>query len=86
MEISLTPEMEQLVQEKVASGMYDSPSHVVGAGLMMLDQEERFPIGNLEEAREKIRIGIAQLRAGQVVTDAELRAKLAERRLRRHRQ
>ena len=83
MDTSLSVKMEALVREKVASGMYDSPFHVISAGLMMLDQEERFPIGNVEEARDKIRIGIAQVEAGHVVTDADLKAKLAKRRSRR---
>ena len=39
--VSLTPELERSVAEKVASGHYSSASEVVRAGLRLLDKEER---------------------------------------------
>jgi antitoxin ParD1/3/4 len=41
MNVSLTPELERSVAEKVASGHYSSASEVVRAGLRLLDKEER---------------------------------------------
>ena len=40
MEITLTPEFEQLVQDQVASGHYPSPTEVVEAGLRLFRQHD----------------------------------------------
>lgn len=39
--VSLTPELEALVDSKVASGRYRSASEVVRAALRLLDERER---------------------------------------------
>lgn len=39
--VSLTPEMENLIDRKVASGLYRSASEVIQAGLRLLDERER---------------------------------------------
>jgi antitoxin ParD1/3/4 len=39
--VSLTPELEALVDQKVASGRYRSASEVVRAALRLLDERER---------------------------------------------
>ena len=39
--VSLTPELEALVDSKVASGRYRSASEVVRAALRLLDEQER---------------------------------------------
>jgi antitoxin ParD1/3/4 len=39
--VSLTPELETLVDSKVASGRYRSASEVVRAALRLLDERER---------------------------------------------
>ena len=39
--VSLTPELEALVDAKVASGRYRSASEVVRAALRLLDERER---------------------------------------------
>jgi antitoxin ParD1/3/4 len=39
--VSLTPELERSVDERVASGRYRSASEVVRAGLRLLEREER---------------------------------------------
>jgi antitoxin ParD1/3/4 len=39
--VSLTPELEDLVDRKVASGRYRSASEVVRAALRLLDERER---------------------------------------------
>ncbi len=40
--VSLTPELEALVDSKVASGRYRSASEVVRAALRLLDERERW--------------------------------------------
>ncbi|MEC4804066.1 MAG: type II toxin-antitoxin system ParD family antitoxin [Jaaginema sp. PMC 1079.18] len=58
MKISLPPEFEQMIQEKIASGHYNSPSEVVQAGLILLQEKDM--MGNLkkETLRREIQKGI----------------------------
>lgn len=41
MNVSLTPELEQFVQEKVSSGLYYSASEVIREGLRLLKEREQ---------------------------------------------
>jgi antitoxin ParD1/3/4 len=41
MNVSLTPELERYVAERVASGRYRSASEVVRAALRLLEKDER---------------------------------------------
>jgi antitoxin ParD1/3/4 len=78
MTISLTPELEKLVEEKVTSGLYPSAGEVVREALQLLqERDERL---RLEELRQKIQIGIEQLDAGRSVTlDEETLASIKRR-------
>ena len=41
--VSLTPELEQFILSRVASGRYQTASEVVRAGLRLLEQSEQHP-------------------------------------------
>lgn len=58
MNISLTAELEQMVQEKVASGMYSSASEVIREGLRLLKERDVLQAMKLQELRTEIRNGI----------------------------
>jgi antitoxin ParD1/3/4 len=58
MNISLTSELEQMVQEKVASGMYSSASEVIREGLRLLKERDMLQAMKLQELRTEIRKGI----------------------------
>jgi antitoxin ParD1/3/4 len=58
MNISLTSELEQMVQEKVASGMYSSASEVIREGLRLLKERDMLQRVKLQELRTEIRKGI----------------------------
>ncbi len=63
MNISLTPELENAVKSKVASGLYNNASEVIREALrqsLIREQEQQWI------AREAA-IGFAQLEAGQTV-------------------
>ena len=62
MTITLTPEMEHLVQSKVQSGLFGSPADVVYEGLLLLDQEE----ARFEELKNELAVGVQQAETGQV--------------------
>jgi antitoxin ParD1/3/4 len=57
MNINLTPQLEELVRTKVASGMYTSASEVVREALRLMDEQDRLRAVKLEQLREDIRQG-----------------------------
>jgi antitoxin ParD1/3/4 len=63
MNVALTPELEELIRRKVASGMYKNAAEVVREGLRRLAEEDEWKAS----ARKKIATGMSQLRAGRVV-------------------
>jgi antitoxin ParD1/3/4 len=65
MNISLTPELEQFINEKVNSGKYPSASEVVQAALRLLEERERLYQEKLTELQAKIDEGIASLERGE---------------------
>lgn len=58
MNISLTPELEKLVQDKVKSGRYHSASEVVREGLRLLEEQDLLRQVKLQKLREEIQKGI----------------------------
>jgi antitoxin ParD1/3/4 len=65
--VSLTPELEQFVQSRVASGLYQTASEVIREGLRLLEERERTRETALEELRAKIRRGIKQADRGELL-------------------
>lgn len=58
MNISLTPQLEDLVKRKVNSGLYGSASEVMREALRLLEERDRLHAMRLEELRTEIRKGI----------------------------
>lgn len=65
MNISLTHELEALVQEKVRSGLYHSASEVIREALRLLQDQDQVRRVHLEALRKEIAIGVAQAEGGQ---------------------
>ncbi len=61
MNVSLTPELERLVQSKVDSGLYNSASEVIRESLRLLHERDRVREIRLEELRKEIQKGVDQL-------------------------
>lgn len=80
MNVSLTSELEQVVDQKVKSGMYTSASEVVREGLRLLQERDEMRETKLNALRAEIQKGIDDLEAGRIVdgptTMAEFREKL----------
>ena len=68
MNVSLTPELEQLVNRKVASGLYSSASEVIREGLRLLEERDGLRELRRERLRELVDRGIADLDAGDYET------------------
>jgi antitoxin ParD1/3/4 len=58
MNINLTPQLEQLVREKVSSGRYTSASEVVREALRLMEEQDRLRAMKLEHLRRDIREGL----------------------------
>lgn len=65
--VSLTPELEQFVQSRVASGRYQTASEVVREGLRLLEEREQSREAAIEELRAKIRRGAEQAERGELL-------------------
>jgi len=66
MNVSLTPELEKLVQEKVKSGRYLSASEVVREALRLLQEQDQLRELRLEELRKFVAVGVEQADRGQL--------------------
>ncbi len=62
MNVNLTPQLETMVKEKVASGLYNNASEVVREALRLMDSRDRIALIHAETAK-----GFAQLRQGKTV-------------------
>lgn len=74
MNVSLTPELEKMVGEKVKSGLYNSASEVVRQSLRLLKEQDELKAHRLEELRREVQAGLAQLEAGETVSYPSPRA------------
>lgn len=72
MNVSLTPELEKMVADKVESGLYNSASEVVREALRLLREQDLLRQIRLEELRREIAVGLEDAEQGHVhVYDAE---------------
>ena len=58
MNINLTPQLEELVRQKVASGLYSSASEVVREALRLMDEKDRLLGAKLDQLRQDVREGL----------------------------
>lgn len=67
MNVSLTPELEQFVQDRLDSGLYHTASEVVREGLRLLKERDELHAQRVAKVRAKIQRGVAQLKRGEGV-------------------
>lgn len=65
MNISLTPELESMIRQKVKEGRYLSASEVVREALRLLEDSERLREIRLDSLRRDIADGVDQLNRGE---------------------
>ena len=58
MNVNLTPQLEELVRSKVASGLYTSASEVVREALRLMDEQDRVRAAKLEQLKADVRRGL----------------------------
>ncbi len=66
MNVSLTKELENYVQDKLNSGLYTSASEVVREGLRLLQEQEKLRDARLNALKCEVDKGISDFDAGRV--------------------
>jgi antitoxin ParD1/3/4 len=72
MNISLTPELEKYIQDKVSSGLYTSASEVIRESLRLLNTYDELHQKRLEQLNHAIDQGLVQLEQGQGIEADEV--------------
>ena len=73
MNVSLTPELERMVEQKVKTGRYQNNSEVVRAALRALFDAEAEHERKLEWLRIELDKGLESIKRGDVVSAKEVR-------------
>jgi antitoxin ParD1/3/4 len=73
MNVSLTPELDKFVADKVASGRYTSASEVVREALRLLEQHEKSRAEQLAEFNRELQRRINAADRGETVTADQAR-------------
>jgi antitoxin ParD1/3/4 len=58
MNISLTPHLEEMIREKIASGSYTSASEVVREALRLMEEEDQLRSLKLQKLRQELQGGL----------------------------
>ena len=86
MNVNLTPELENLINEKVTSGLYNSASEVVRDALRLLREQDELRRIRQDELRKEVRRGINASAQGRVkdvkAAMAEIKKELTQRKKR----
>jgi antitoxin ParD1/3/4 len=75
MHVSLTPEQEKFVNDKVKSGRYHSPSEVIREALRLLEDHDSLRAARLAEFNEAIGRRLTSLDRSESLDPAEARAR-----------
>ena len=76
MTISLAPELEGFINQKVASGLYNSASEVIREALRLLQEQDALQRMRNEELRREIQKGLDDLAQGRVRDGRKVMAEL----------
>jgi antitoxin ParD1/3/4 len=84
--VSLTPQLEKLVKEKVKSGRYHSSSEVIREGLRLIQERDHYLEEKLRALRRDVRLGVNQIEQGEAKPfDASFYERIIEGAARRQR-
>lgn len=65
--MTVSPNLEQLIEDKVASGEYSSPEAVLRESLLLLQERDDFRRFRLESLRRDIEVGLRQAENGETL-------------------
>lgn len=58
MNINLTPQLEEMVRQKVLSGLYTSASEVLREALRLMDEKDQLRVARLSQLQQDIQEGL----------------------------
>ncbi len=58
MNINLTPQLEEMVRQKVSSGLYTSASEVVREALRLMNEKDQLRVAKLDQLRQALQEGV----------------------------
>ena len=79
MNVSLTPELERRINQKVESGLYTTASEVVREGLRLLFEQDQAKAQSLRRLHSDIQQGLDQLDRGEGLPAAQVRGDVSAR-------
>ncbi len=65
MNVSLTPQLESFIRQKVSTGLYNSVSEVIREALRLLEEKEALKAMKIQALRRDIQEGLDALDQGQ---------------------
>ncbi len=68
MNITITGELEELINEQLKSGFFDSPNQVIREGLRLLREQNQLREIRREELRSEIQKGVDAIKEGRFKT------------------
>ena len=86
MNVSLTPDLEQFVQQKVETGRYTSASEVVREALRLLEEHEQARAAQIAAFNKELSRRLAALERGETVAASEIRSRLRRKSQHRRKQ
>jgi antitoxin ParD1/3/4 len=85
MALTLTPEVEQILEQRMQEGRWASPSDVMLTALHLLDGLDELIVTSHKDLQAKIQEGLDSVDREELYTADEVRAHLAEARTHRGR-
>jgi antitoxin ParD1/3/4 len=70
MNVSLTPELEELIQSKVATGMYNNASEVIREALRLLKEHDQLKQLKTQLLQRELSIGLTALDRGEFAEES----------------
>ena len=71
MNVSLTPELEKYVHDKIDSGLYTSASEVVRESLRLMHTHDDLQKQRINQLNHAIELGLTQLKSGNKIPASE---------------
>lgn len=79
MNVSLTTQLEKLVQQKVSSGLYNSASEVVREALRLLEERDMLKELKLQALKKDIASGLEQADNGELIDSEKVFTELRDK-------